>query len=274
MGYDTNISKPRKRKVSKGWPLLGVAALVLATSLFCTLFWEETSGVFTNLDRLASIALKAMLAYLCAEAAGFLRSHRKRLPHWPTKRGSGKPAAAAPTAAKCPDEKREAPWESAVPEPLIQPAPELLSAQGGELEPYIAPFASDELGAEGPQYSEGEKYADPVKQLWFSFHNENQALDIIDRTRQGPILLKRANKGVLMGNEIGDGQYAVQPGEECLTENELRYSPLTVCFEVIGYSHTGQKARVRCEKLAILAERADGLYEIAEKGQLTVISII
>lgn len=226
------------------------------------------SGFLYSLDRLASILLKAALIYLCLEAAKLLRKYRSGLSRQHAGRGKDQRQDASPPAPILPEEEREA-----FP---VQPVPEPSAEQAGrpEPEPSGEVLKADEPVIEAPVYGQHEEHADLPQWIQLDLENERESLSVIDSGGRTPIYLKKVEKGPLVGKKVGDRRYQVFLPEEYLAEAELNYSAVTACFEITNSCGPGQNFKVDCNQPAILVEIGNGVYEIVEKGFLTVVSVV
>lgn len=265
MKQDTNAFNKHKMLLYSFVSLILIAMLLYAT------FGKAGSRFLSSLDCLASAILKIALTYFLIEVA-LLHRHRRQSPHRLfAKKQKGKRNTAVSVTKKSSEEAKKIPPTS--------PAFGFMDTQIDKLQPldYDLHYAGASVLKE-PVYDQDEKHADSLQQLSFSFQDSDLstrvALDIIDGIRQGQIILTPADKGEVTGREIMDGQYSVYPSEDCLTETELRYSPVAACFEINGSTCTGQQVKVSFDKPAILTKIEGELYKIAEKGLLTVISTI
>lgn len=266
MEHDTNTFNKRRKVSAKSLPLYVFAALILAAVLLCAASAKDVSSLLSNLDRLASILLKAALTYFFFEGAKFLCRHRKQPPRRPVKERGNMQKAAAPAAAEPPDDQAKSISAQPVPEPQARQTEEPKL-------PDSCPSENVPPGKE-PVYGHAEERIPAPQPICFDFQDTVYALDIIDGKCQGPIFLVPADKGLLMGVKNKKGSYLTSLNEEYLTETDLRYSPVATCFEITGLARVRQKAKVRCDRPAVLTEVENGLYEITEKGQLTVVTII
>lgn len=253
-------------KWGKTLPLYGFAVLILAALLLCAGSQKDISNILSNLDYLVSILLKAALTYFFFEAASFLRRHQKQSLRRPIKRRDNVIKDTTSTTAE--------PFNDNMNSISIQPASMPQARQAEETKLLDSSPRKNVPTTTESVCGQVEERIPVPQPICLDFQDTMRALDIMDGKRQGPICFIPTHKGPLVGIRNEKGSYSVSLNEEYLTEAELRYSPVATCFEITGLAHVRQKAKVRCDRPAILTEIEDGLYEIAEKGQLTVVSII
>lgn len=266
MEHERNKFDKRGKRFVKAVPLYGLAILILADLLLCTGLKKDISDTLSNLDRGISILLKIAISYFFFEAVSFLHRYQKQPPHSPAEKRDDVTKSAASTVAKLSDDSMHSISARMPPEPA--------GRQAEEAAPFNSSLSKNVPTTKESVCDQVEKHIPVQQQIYLDFQDTRQALDIIDGKRQGSIFLIPASRGSLIGFKSEKGSYLVLPYEEYLTETELRYSPVTACFEITGLTHVRQKVKVHCERPAILTETRDGLYEIAKKGQLTVVSVI
>jgi len=270
MGRGTNASEANRGIPPEVWLRYSLVVLLLAAALLAAVL--SKARFLNNLGQLASIAVKVAFAYFLVEAAGFLYSHRKiPLCQFIQKRDD-KPNDAASVVSEISEETRGTPSVQSVSESLTLSSTESQAVQDDQTDSHSGGQDVNIFEAKKHIYGQGEECASPPGQLRFGFHDTRNALSAIDGEHRRPIFLVLEKDGILVGRKTEEGQCIVVPDEECLTEEDLRYSPVTACFQIEESDRIGKKNRVRCEKPAILTETGSGLYEIAEKGVLTVIS--
>lgn len=262
MKHDGDKSNKRRKVLLKPIFLYSLAILTLCVGLLYVVFAKDVSNILNNFDFLMSVVLRAAIAYFFIEVAGFLHSYRKERPYRPT--ANERQDVIASAAEEISEEQmKEAPQDT--------PDQGLLGVEVKRPEPI--PQMDDLVCRESKQKQEESTPASP-SQVHFGFHGGDSAmreiLDIIDGARQGPIFLVPVNDGILIGEKIREGQYLAFPRKEWLTETDLKYSPIAVCFQIDKLSYGAQKIKVQCDKEAILNREQGGLYKVIRKGHLIV----
>lgn len=266
MEHETNTFDERGTAFAEALLLYGFAILVLAALLLCAAFEKDISSILRNLDCGVSILLKVAVSCFLFEAAGFLRRYQKQSLRRSAEKRDNATKSAVSAAAESFDDSMNSGW--------VQMTYESRARQDEEAKPPDSFPRTNIPTTKESVCGQIEKRIPAQQRIYLDFQDTRRALDILDGRRQGPIFLVPASKGSLTGCKNKEGSCLVLPYEEYLTETELRYSPVTACFEITGLTHVRQKVKVHCERPAILTETRDGLYEIAKKGQLTVVSVI
>lgn len=131
---------------------------------------------------------------------------------------------------------------------------------------------SDLQATEVKQEAEEYQQEEPV---CFDLQDEIKAMRIMEGDIQrGTIYFVKAINGALKGIQIHDGRYQVYPKMQEITESELNYSSIKVCFELDRRVTYGKRFKIHFDQPAILVEKGKEVYVIQEKGKLTVIDTI
>lgn len=271
--------------------LCGFLAVMMGVLLFFVvpfklgiLHAKDISGFIRDLDRLASVFLKAAVAYFFIQAAGMLPFMRKGWQSRSPEKRSGKRQTTLSTPPE-PDEKRP----EAVPKKPEPASKDMQVAKGGSRlsEQSEFPFESRSLAIDMPREKESSASRDelspvPVEKreytespkMQFDFKDRKSSLNNVDCKNTGLVCLMQVDEGDLEGTEVESNIFYVWPKKEYLTESDLRYSAVTACFRVNPLSRPGKRIQVRCDKPAVLCKTGINSYELIEKGALTEISIV
>lgn len=105
--------------------------------------------------------------------------------------------------------------------------------------------------------------------FYFNVKDDKELRDFLNGSVRPRFI--HSDSGPLKGVWTRNRRYEVVPTSEELTEGELNYSPIKLCFRIRQGIESGKKVKVHVARPAILYMNTEGTFQIEEAGDLEVI---